>query len=135
MIKKILTILLIALTFLSFSNVYAELTNMTSFDLNNSSSEGNQILNKIVTKTGQSEVTSVPTIFNRFIKIFLGISSSIFLIFLVVGGFKYLGSKGNITEIGESLSLVKTGAIGLAVILLAYSITSFVLSQINNIGR
>lgn len=128
MIKKILTILFMALTFLSFNNVYA------AFDLNSSSSEGNQILNKIVTTTGQSGVNSAPTIFNKAIKVFLGVSSSIFLIFLIVGGFKYLGSKGNVSEIGKSLSLIKTGAIGLAVILLAYSITRFVLSQINNIG-
>ena len=51
-----------ALTFLSFNNVYA------AFDLNSSSSEGNQILNKIVTTTGQSGVNSAPTIFNKAIR-------------------------------------------------------------------
>lgn len=143
MFKKIFILLSIFTTFCLFStNVYGATSTVdgsasssSSFDLNDPSTYGNVILNQIVTKTGQKEISSAPSIFNKAIKIFLGLSSAIFLIFLVIGGFKYLGSKGNVQEIGKSLSLIKTGIIGLAVILLAYSITQFIISQINNIGK
>ncbi len=131
--KKIIVLLISLVSFgVYFNFVYA---NPNSIDLNDPTAEGNQYLEQIVTKTGQKEVSSVPTVFNRAIQIFLGLSSTIFLIFLIVGGFQYLGSKGNINEINKSFNLIKTGAIGLAVILLAYTITRFVLSQINSIGK
>ncbi|HOC96319.1 MAG TPA: hypothetical protein PLM63_00175 [bacterium] len=131
--KKIIVLLISLVSFgVYFNFVYAD---QNSIDLNDPTAEGNQYLEQIVTKTGQKEVSSVPTVFNRAIQIFLGLSSTIFLIFLIVGGFQYLGSKGNINEINKSFNLIKTGAIGLAVILLAYTITRFVLSQINSIGK
>jgi len=131
--KKIIVLLISLVSFgVYFNFVYAD---QNSIDLNDTTAEGNQYLEQIVTKTGQKEVSSVPTVFNRAIQIFLGLSSTIFLIFLIVGGFQYLGSKGNINEINKSFNLIKTGAIGLAVILLAYTITRFVLSQINSIGK
>lgn len=134
MFKKIFIIFLLSLISLSpiFNFAYAA---QSGFNLNDSSSDGNKYLDQIVTQTGQKNVSSVPTVFNRAIQIFLGLSSTIFLIFLIIGGLQYLNSKGNVTEIGKSFNLIKTGAIGLAVILLGYTITRFVLSQINNIGK
>lgn len=139
MFKKIITAITILTILFSFNFIKAEAVPASegggSTPITNPASEGNKILETIVTKTGQKSVSSVPTIVNRTIKIFLGLSSSIFLIFLIVGGFQYLGSKGNTTKIKDSFNLIKTGAIGLSVILLAYAITRFILSQIGNIGN
>lgn len=133
MFKKLLIVVFIILSSISISTkfVYAE-----SGSINESvtSGEGTEILNTIVKTTGQKEVSNLPTMASNLIKIFLGAASSIFLIFMIVGGFKYLGSKGDTKKIGDSLKLIETGAIGLAIILLAYSITRFVLTQITKIG-
>ena len=133
MFKKLLIIVFILLSSISIGTkfVYAENSGINDAI---SSGERVEILNKIVDITGQKDVSNLPTMASSLIKIFLGAASSIFLIFMIVGGFKYLGSKGDTKKIGDSLKLIETGAIGLAIILLAYSITRFVLTQVTKIG-
>ena len=141
MFKKILflSLIILSLTF-SFNTqvikVYAgttpPATTTTAPDFNKGA--GKDILDTILGRTKQNEIKSVPAVLNRMIKIFLGLSSTIFLIFLVVGGLKYLGSKGDTSKIKNSFDLVKTGVIGLTIIILAYTITTFVFAQILKIS-
>lgn len=133
MFKKYLLLYFITLSFifnLSTSCVFAAATK----DINFNSGEAAVILQEVTKTTGQDQIKSVPDVLSKIIRIFLGLSSTIFLIFLVSGGLSYLGSAGNIEKIKDSFNLIKTGIIGLAVILLAYSITAFVFSQILKIS-
>lgn len=136
MFKKILFLIFVIIS-LSFS-----INNNKAFAIGEetfNNGTGKEMLEKITGNksdggTGQSNVNSVTTIVNKIVTIFLGLASTIFLIFLVVGGLQYLGSKGDTSKIKDSFSLIKTGIIGLIIITLAYSITTFVFSQIEKIS-
>ena len=136
MFKKILflSLIIFSLTFsfnIQVNKVYAaEPTTESTYNKGN----GKNILDKLLIQTKQDSIKSVPVVLNRMIKIFLGLSSTIFLIFLVTGGLKYLGSKGDTSKIKGSFDLVKTGVIGLTIIILAYTITTFVFTQILKIS-
>ncbi|MBI2037902.1 MAG: hypothetical protein HYT15_03150 [Candidatus Magasanikbacteria bacterium] len=70
--------------------------------------------------------TDPRTLAARIISIVLGIIGTIFLALIVYAGFLWMTAAGNDEQISKAKGLLYNGAIGLAVILAAYSITYFV---------
>lgn len=66
----------------------------------------------------------------KIIKVFLGVLGIIFVVLLVVAGYKLMTAAGNEDEVKEAKGQITTAVIGLLVILAAYSITSFVIDRI-----
>ncbi|MBU1160241.1 pilin, partial [Patescibacteria group bacterium] len=62
----------------------------------------------------------------KIIKIALGLLGIIFVVLLVISGFKYMTAGGNEEQIKESLGTIKHAVVGLIIVLLAYSITYYV---------
>ncbi|PIR12940.1 hypothetical protein COV49_03805 [Candidatus Falkowbacteria bacterium CG11_big_fil_rev_8_21_14_0_20_39_10] len=62
----------------------------------------------------------------RFLE-FLGI---VFLILIIMGGFKYMTAQGNEENVTEALDQIKQGVIGLVIMLAAWSITLYVTKYI-----
>jgi len=60
------------------------------------------------------------------IKVFLGFLGIIFVAIIVMAGFKYMTSEGNEEKINEAISQIKTGVIGLIIIMASYAITTYV---------
>lgn len=83
----------------------------------------------IQTTSGLS-TTSVPTIIGNIIKVILGLSGTVALIFVVVGGVKWMISKGDPKKIEDARKIMTSGAIGIIIIAAAYAITDFVIKQI-----
>ena len=59
------------------------------------------------------------------IKVFLGFLGLIFLILIIFAGFKYMTSAGNEEKVKEALDQIKTGVIGLIIIMASYAVTSY----------
>lgn len=66
----------------------------------------------------------------RLINVALGFLGIIAVVIVLIGGFKYMVSGGNEEKTSEARRLIVSGIIGLAIILSAWAITSFVISQL-----
>ncbi|MFA5130064.1 MAG: pilin [Patescibacteria group bacterium] len=66
----------------------------------------------------------------NIINVALGFLAIIAVIIVLVGGFKYMLSGGSEDKTSEARKLIVSGIIGLAIILSAWAITSFVLSRL-----
>jgi hypothetical protein len=73
---------------------------------------------------------SVPTIVGGIIKVLLGLSGTVALVFVVWGGIQWMTSKGDTTKISGARKLMISGVVGIAIIAAAYAITDFVIKQI-----
>jgi hypothetical protein len=66
----------------------------------------------------------------RIINVALGFLGIIAVVIVLLGGFKYMIAGGNEEKTGEARKLIVSGIIGLAIILSAWAITSFVISRL-----
>lgn len=78
-------------------------------------------------KLGAGDVRQTAT---RLINVALGFLGIIAVLIVLVGGFKYMLSGGNEEKTAEARKLIVSGIIGLAIILSAWAITSFVISRL-----
>jgi len=79
------------------------------------------------TGLGQSDLKST---IGNLINVFLGFLGIIAVLIVLMGGFKWMTAGGNDDKVSEAKRLLVAGVIGLAIILSAYAITSFVLSSV-----
>jgi len=61
----------------------------------------------------------------QVIKVFLGFLGIIFVALIVIAGFKYMTSQGNEEKISEAMSQIRTGVIGLIIIMASYALASY----------
>ncbi|MBP9869689.1 hypothetical protein KBC59_03995 [Patescibacteria group bacterium] len=66
----------------------------------------------------------------RIINVALGFLGIIAVVIVLLGGFKYMTAGGNEEKTSEARKLIVSGIIGLAIILSAWAITSFVISRL-----
>ena len=66
----------------------------------------------------------------RIIRIALSLLGTIFLAIVLYGGFLWMTAGGNDEKIGEAKSWIYSGVVGLAIILSAYGVTTFVLRNL-----
>ena len=66
----------------------------------------------------------------RLVISFLGI---IAVVIILIGGFKWMTAGGSEDKVGEAKKLIIAGIIGLVIILFAFAIASFVLSNLANV--
>ncbi len=66
----------------------------------------------------------------RIINVSLGFLGIIAVIIVLIGGFKYMVAGGNEEKTSEARNLIVSSIIGLAIMLSAWAITSFVISQL-----
>lgn len=66
----------------------------------------------------------------RIINVALGFLGIIAVVIVLLGGFKYMVAGGNEEKTTEAKKLIVSGIIGLAIILSAWAITSFVVSRL-----
>lgn len=66
----------------------------------------------------------------KVIQVILGFLGIIAVIIILLGGFKWMTAGGNEDKVGEAKKLITAGIIGLVIILAAYAIANFVLTQL-----
>ncbi len=64
------------------------------------------------------------------IKTAMGLLGIIAVVIILIGGFIWMTAGGNDEKIGEAKKYIFAGVIGLAIILSAYALTSFVITQL-----
>lgn len=64
------------------------------------------------------------------IKSFLGLLGLVFLFLIISAGYKYMSASGDEGKIEEALGQIKTGVIGLVIVMAAFSIAIFVTEKI-----
>jgi len=68
------------------------------------------------------------------IRVALGFLGIIAVVIILLGGFKFMTSKGETTKVAEAKKLIFAGILGLVIILSAYAIASFVITQITSVS-
>lgn len=76
--------------------------------------------------------TDLLTIIGTIINVVLGLLGVIFLLFTVYAGFLWMTAAGNEEAVTKAREILKTTIIGLIITLAAYSIASFVVTQLSN---
>ncbi len=83
------------------------------------------------TKSGFND-TTVGGIIATAIEAFLALLGIIFIILILVAGYRWMTAGGNEEKITKAKSQIKHAIIGLAIIIAAYAITYFVFEALNN---
>ncbi len=66
------------------------------------------------------------------INIALGFLAILAVVIILIGGFKWMTAAGNDEKVGEAKQIIIAGVVGLVIILAAWGIAKFVLSQLMN---
>ncbi len=69
------------------------------------------------------------------INVFLGFLGVIAVVIILQGGFKWMLSMGSSEKIDEAKKLMGAGIVGIAIVLAAFSLSSFVLNELYNATR
>jgi hypothetical protein len=64
------------------------------------------------------------------INIILGFLGILTTLIILMGGFKWMTSQGNTEKVDEAKKLIGAGIVGLVIILTAYAVSRFVLSEL-----
>ena len=78
----------------------------------------------------QGAPTELTTIVGTIINVLLGLLGVIFLILTIYAGFVWMTAGGNEEKVKKAQGILTTGIIGLVIVLAAYSIAGFVISQL-----
>lgn len=74
-----------------------------------------------------SAPTDIRVVVARVISVFLGLLGIVFLVLIVLAGYKWMMAQGDSSKVDEAKDQLRTSIIGLAIILAAWGITNFTL--------
>ncbi len=66
----------------------------------------------------------------RIIRVAMGLLGIIAVVIILIGGFTWMTAGGNDEKVGEAKKWIFSGVIGLAIVLSAYAIATFVINQL-----
>ncbi|MEA2064865.1 MAG: hypothetical protein U9O66_01030 [Patescibacteria group bacterium] len=78
------------------------------------------------------EEESIFIAIGKIINIFLSFLGIVFVVLTIYGGFLWMTAQGNDEQVGTARKIIIRSAIGLAIILAAYTITWFVMEQLSS---
>ncbi len=76
--------------------------------------------------------TDVRSTIAAIIRVAMGLLGIVAVVIILVGGFKWMTAGGNEDQVGEAKKWIFSGIIGLAIILSAYALASFVITQLSS---
>lgn len=79
------------------------------------------------TGLGSSDVRSTVA---QIIRVAMGLLGIVAVVIILVGGFKWMTAGGNEEQVGEAKKWIFSGVIGLVIILSAYALASFIITQL-----
>ncbi len=90
-------------------------------------------LNEVETGLNGTLGNSDPrTVVARIINFALGFLGVIAVVIILFGGFKWMTSAGNEDKVGEAKQMLGAGVIGLIIILAAWAVANFIISNLNS---
>lgn len=93
--------------------------------------------NEISTEYGQSgrRPTDIRIIIVRIVQVVLSLLAVIFVIMLILAGFKYMTAQGNDQQVDDAKKQIANGLIGLLIVFSSLGITLFVLNSLRKAAR
>jgi|ETNmetMinimDraft_26_1059896.scaffolds.fasta_scaffold90116_2 hypothetical protein len=76
---------------------------------------------------GESDIVVVV---GRVIQAILGLIGVVFTALIIYGGIMYMTAAGNQEQVGKARTLIRDSVIGLAIIILSFAITEFVITNL-----
>ncbi len=94
------------------------------------------IMDNLNEATESSYKQDVPLmqVIGNIIKILLMLLGTIFVILLLLGGFRWMTAQGDAKKVEEARDNIKNAVMGLVVVLAAYAITKFIFNALLNEG-
>lgn len=86
------------------------------------------------TADGVAGSRSINELVIRIINVLLGIAAIVAVLYIVIGGFRYMTSAGNEEQAKGGRKTVINALVGLAIIILAYALVSIVNNAVSNCG-
>jgi len=128
MFNKKIIILIICLIFilLSINIIKAQATPPTEYNLKTSS----DLLTGAGGKIGYKTDADITIVVSQTIRLALSLLGIIFLILIIVGGYQWMTAGGNEEMVTKARQRIINAAIGLAIVLLAYAISYFIIYYI-----
>jgi len=74
--------------------------------------------------------TDIRVTIARIIRVAMGLLGIVAVVIILIGGFTWMTAGGNEEKVGEAKKWIFSGIIGLAIILSAYAIATFVITQL-----
>jgi len=88
-------------------------------------------LEEVADETGlQGKDADLRSVAGKIINVILGFLGVVAIVIVLIGGFKYMIAGGSEEKVGDARKWIISGIIGLAIVLSAYAITSFVMTQL-----
>lgn len=81
---------------------------------------------------GDAQEVDIREVVVNIIKAFLSLLAIIFIIYIILAGYKWMTSQGESGKVDEAKQQIQTAIIGLLIIFAAYAITSFVFTRLIN---
>lgn len=86
-------------------------------------------------KSGGATTSSsdLPTLIGKLVGVLLGILGIILVVYIVQAGILYMTAAGDDTKIKKAKQMISQAVIGMIIIIAAYSISSFVITQLTTV--
>lgn len=118
---------------LLFGGVLALNNNAQAEDLNTDvlwGEDGTAGKSEVMSASALTETSDPRVMIANGVRIFLSFLGLVAVIIILMGGFKYMTAQGDDKKTEEAIKLIKTGFIGLAIILSAFGLATFIINQI-----
>lgn len=79
---------------------------------------------------GYQDAPYLPAVIGRIISVVLSIVSVVMVVIIILAGYKYMTAEGDKTKLEDAKKSITGAIIGLLICLMAYSITSYVVSRL-----
>jgi type IV secretory pathway VirB2 component (pilin) len=95
---------------------------------------GDTILDGLNTTAGSTELpqgtTDLKATIGTIIQVFLGFLGIIAVVIIIYAGFTWMTAGGDDTKVGNAKKLIINATVGIVIILAAYIITSFIITEV-----
>ena len=127
MLRKYIFII-ISLVFLTTGSICsAQLTNLSDMYTNTKNFAESS-------KYQEADVTSLPIMIAKAIRVFLGVLGVVFIILIISAGWSWFSAGGDPSKVKKAKELLINSTIGLIIIFSAYSITYFIFSSADSLN-
>ncbi len=125
--KQLINIIILGLFLLNLGHLIflQDIRNIQAASLWDSQ-EGKEEIGKAFGQSTTEDPTDPRTIAINVVRVSLGFLAIIFVILLVIAGYKWMMAAGNEEVIKDAKSQIRTAVIGLIIILAAFGITQFI---------
>lgn len=84
-----------------------------------------------ISKPSSVKIGNINVAYSTFFDIAIGVSGTIFIVMLLVGGIQYLTAMGNDDVVTKSKKLLFDAVIGIVIVAIAWGVGTYVLSKLN----